>query len=114
MLWSVKAQRERIAMNARVTKVSLVVLLGLFLAPAVVWSADIGPFRVSGYLRQYTSINLQDVPETTQDDAWDVSMNRWALFLDAGTTTGPLRWTVSRASSIPITYWRPNRSAARS
>jgi len=80
-------------MNARVTKVSLVILLGLLLAPAVVWSAEIGPFRVSGYLRQYTSINLQDVPETTQDDAWDVSMNRWAFFLDAGTSTGPLRWT---------------------
>ena len=80
-------------MNARVMKCSLVVLLSLLLAPAVVWSAEIGPFSVNGYLRQYTSINLQNVPETAENDSWDISMNRWTLFLDAGTTTGPLRWT---------------------
>ena len=80
-------------MNARVTKCSLMILLGLLLAPAVVWSSDFGPFRLTGYLRQYTSMNLEDVPETTQDDSGDISMNRWTFFLDAGTTTGPLRWT---------------------
>jgi len=80
-------------MKARVAKCLMVTLLGLCFAPPVVWSSDFGPFRVSGYLRQYTSMNLEDVPETTQDDAGDISMNRWTLFLDATTSTGPLRWT---------------------
>ncbi len=80
-------------MKARVTKCSLAVLLSLSLAPAAVWSAEIGPFKVSGYLRQYTSFNLEDISETAQDDAGDMSMNRWAFFLDASTNTGPLRWT---------------------
>jgi hypothetical protein len=80
-------------MKARLAKCSLAVLLGLSLTPAVVWPSEVGPFRVTGYLRQYTSWNLEDIPETEADDAWDRSMNRWTAFLDASTTTGPLRWT---------------------
>lgn len=79
--------------KARVTKYSLAILLGLSLAPQTVWSTEVGPFEVNGYLRQYSSWNLGNPVETPEDDKWDMSMNRWALFVDATTRTGPLRWT---------------------
>ena len=93
-------------MKAKVTKCSLAVLLSLSLVPAAAWSSDFGPFKVSGYLRQYSSFNLQDVPETAKDDAGDMSMNRWTFFLDASTNTGPLRWTGRfRASYENLTHY---------
>lgn len=80
-------------MKARVTRYSLAVLLSLLLASPVAWSADVPPFKITGYLRQYSSFNLEDIPETDVDDKGDMSMNRWTAFLDATTNTGPLRWT---------------------
>lgn len=50
---------------------------------------DIG---VHGYLRQYISMNLQDVPETSEDDAYDLSMVRTQLRLDPRLVFGPLRF----------------------
>jgi hypothetical protein len=52
-----------------------------------------GGWKLSGWARQYLSINLEDVIETEQDDVWDLSMNRQSLFLDLNGPTGPLRWT---------------------
>ncbi len=80
-------------MKHRVTKYSMAILLGLALAPPAVSSFEVGPFRLKGYVRQYTSWNLEDVPETAADDSGDRSMNRWTLFLDSTGRTGPLRWT---------------------
>ncbi len=91
-------------MRARVTMSLLALLLGLSLASTAVQASDFGPFRVTGYLRQYTSWNLGNPPETPQNDRWDASMNRWTLFLDASTNTGPLRWTARfRASKEFLT-----------
>ncbi|RME34062.1 MAG: LysR family transcriptional regulator, partial [Gammaproteobacteria bacterium] len=80
-------------MNRKTTRGALALLLGMAVAPSAAWAAEIGPFHLKGYLRNYTSWNLEDVPETTADDAGDRSMNRWTLFLDMSGSTGPMRWT---------------------
>ena len=48
--------------------------------------------HVSGYMRTWASFNLQDPPETPQDDRGDLSMLRGALSLNADLKTGPLDW----------------------
>jgi len=72
------------------------------IAPLVIGSAaqpalgsvDLGgDWRMSGWLRQYLSFNLEDAVETQQDDKGDLQMNRQSLFLDIKGPTGPLRWT---------------------
>jgi len=71
---------------------SVALVLGTAAAPAA--AVDIGNWRVSGWVRQYLSWNMEDVGETAgHDDAWDLAMNRRSLFLDIFGTTGPLRWT---------------------
>ncbi|MEW7973821.1 MAG: DUF1302 family protein [Candidatus Thiodiazotropha endolucinida] len=54
---------------------------------------EVGSLTVNGYLRQYISVNLEDQPETTDDDAWETQMLRTSLFLDATLPTGQLNWT---------------------
>lgn len=49
-------------------------------------------FRVNGYLRAWSSFNLSDVPETQNDDEYDLSMLRAALRLDFDARTGPVKW----------------------
>jgi hypothetical protein len=49
-------------------------------------------FRLSGYVRSWASFNLQDVPETRQNDRGDLSMLRTSLSLNADAQTGPLQW----------------------
>jgi len=80
-------------MKPTVARHSLAVLLSVSLASPAFAAIDLPPFKITGYLRQYSSFNLEDVPETEADDKWDMSMNRWTAFLDATTNTGPLRWT---------------------
>jgi len=80
-------------MKANVKRWLPAILLGLCMVPTAVWSLDIGPFDVTGYVRQYSSFNLEDPPETATDDSWDMSMNRLTFYLGATTSTGPLRWT---------------------
>lgn len=77
------------------TIMTLVSLLGLSLAAQPVLAAfDLGNgWRLQGWVRQYLSINLEDVTETEEDDKHDLSMNRQSLFLDLKGPTGPLRWT---------------------
>ena len=55
-------------------------------------------FHVGGYVRAWTSFNLQDMPETAGDDQWKASMVRGSVLIDMDATTGPLQWkAVGRA-----------------
>jgi len=54
------------------------VVLTMFAAGAVHASS----LEVSGYVRQHFSFNLEDQPETSEDDKFDVSMARTTLRLD--------------------------------
>ena len=75
------------------TTISALLGVSLVLVAMPVMAIDIGPFKVSGYLRQYISTNLEDQPETDKDDAWTLQMNRSTFFLDVQADTGPLAWT---------------------
>ncbi|MEH6637934.1 MAG: DUF1302 family protein [Porticoccaceae bacterium] len=44
--------------------------------------ANASSLEVSGYVRQHLSFNLEDQPETTEDDKFDMSMARTTLRLD--------------------------------
>ena len=80
-------------MKQKIAQSSLAILLGLSMLPNTASSMEMGPFRLKGYVRQYTSWNLENIPETAVNDTGDRSMDRWSLFLDASGNTGPLRWT---------------------
>lgn len=49
-------------------------------------------FHVGGYLRGWTSFNMQDQPETKANDRWKASMVRGSALLDLDATTGPIKW----------------------
>ncbi|MDB5919408.1 MAG: LysR family transcriptional regulator [Massilia sp.] len=49
-------------------------------------------FHLGGYVRTWASFNLQDPPETKENDRGDLSMLRAAVLLDADLKTGPLQW----------------------
>lgn len=49
-------------------------------------------FHVGGYLRGWTSFNLQDLPETPGNDKWKASMIRGSALIDLDATTGPIKW----------------------
>lgn len=49
-------------------------------------------FHVGGYLRGWTSFNLQDMPETPGNDKWKASMIRGSALVDIDATTGPIKW----------------------
>lgn len=53
---------------------------------------DGGGLKLSGYVRSWASFNLQNVPETAENDRGDLSMLRGALSLNADLKTGPLNW----------------------
>lgn len=68
------------------------VLAALALAAGSAAADDGGPsFHLGGYLRAGVSINLQDAPETRQNDRGSLSMARGTLLLDADGEVGPLR-----------------------
>jgi hypothetical protein len=76
------------------TTIALVTALVSGLAAQPALAVDLGGgWKLSGWARQYLSINLEDAVETGEDDAWDLSMNRQTLFLDVNGPTGPLLWT---------------------
>ena len=55
-------------------------------------------FHLGGYVRGWTSFNLQDMPETKANDKWKPSMVRGSLLFDMDAKTGPLKWkAVGRA-----------------
>lgn len=49
-------------------------------------------FHLGGYVRGWTSFNLQNIPETPANDRWKPSMVRGSLLLDADATTGSAKW----------------------
>lgn len=61
-------------------------------APAVPEPTSDNSFHVGGYLRAWTSFNLQDQPETPANDKWKASMVRGSALLDLDATTGPVKW----------------------
>ena len=52
----------------------------------------LGGLHVSGYVRTWASFNLENPPETAENDRGDLSMLRGALSLNADLKTGPLNW----------------------
>jgi len=49
-------------------------------------------YNLSGYLRSTVAVNLQNQPETADDDTWSIPMFRNTLLLDLDVYTGPLTW----------------------
>ncbi|WP_440997988.1 DUF1302 family protein [Arhodomonas sp. SL1] len=85
------------------TLAGAVLPLSLGLTDAVA-AAEIGGFDVNGYVRQYLSWNLDDVPETEANDEGDLSMARTTLLLQARGDVGPGRVTaIGRASREVMT-----------
>ncbi|MQM36676.1 hypothetical protein KBTX_00665 [wastewater metagenome] len=69
-------------------------------------AAEIGGFDVNGYVREYLSWNLDDVPETSADDKGDLSMARTTALLQARGDVGPARVTaIGRATYEGMTNY---------
>lgn len=76
------------------SRLAMVLAAGLTLASSGSAFADdfADSIRIGGYLRGWASFNLQDVPDTTQNDRGDISMLRGSLLLDTSAKTGPIDW----------------------
>lgn len=61
-------------------------------ASAMDYGSDDFGFSMGGYVRGWSSFNLNDAPETSGDDRGKLSMLRASLLLDADAVTGPLSW----------------------
>jgi hypothetical protein len=72
--------------------------------PLNVQAGTLGDFQINGYVRQYLSFNLKDVPETESDDKYKMSMNRLSLLLQARGKLGTASVTaIGRVSREQIT-----------
>lgn len=79
-------------------------------------AAEVGPLKLSGYLRQDFSFNMADLPETAnKDDQWSLSMNRQTAFLEAFAPVGETRWTgrVRAVNEFLTPYERRLQTIAR-
>jgi len=47
---------------------------------------------IGGYVRSWVSFNLQDIPETSDNDKGKISMLRGSLLIDVDAGTGPIQW----------------------
>ena len=63
--------------------------LGSALLPGPAQAVEIGNFEFNGYVRHYMSFNLKDVPETSGDDKYEMSMNRLTLLGQLRGDLGP-------------------------
>jgi hypothetical protein len=61
------------------------VTASVFLVSSPASATDI---RISGYVRQHLATNLSDVPETQEDDKYDLAMSRTSLLLQADADLG--------------------------
>lgn len=78
--------------------------LGSVLVPGKVQAVEIGGFEFNGYVRHYMSFNLKDVPETSGDDKYEMSMNRLTLLGQLRGNLGPATLTaIGRVSREQIT-----------
>ncbi|WP_233464917.1 DUF1302 family protein [Paraburkholderia madseniana] len=70
---------------------------------------------LGGFVRTWASMNLQNHPETSRNDAGTLQMLRGSLELDAKLKTGPLTWTaVGRADrEVLTTYQKDLQNLAR-
>lgn len=68
-----------------------ILALALALTAGAAWGGDDADFHLGGYVRAAASFNLQDAPETRQDDRGDLSMLRGTLLLDGDARMGPVR-----------------------
>lgn len=66
-------------------------LISLALMAGTACAEDAPSFHLGGYLRAAASVNLQDAPETSQDDQGRLSMLRGTLLLDGEGQFGPVR-----------------------
>jgi hypothetical protein len=64
------------------------------LLPGKALAVEVGDFELNGYVRQYLSFNLDDVPETGDDDKYDLSMNRLQVLMQLQGKVGKARMTV--------------------
>ena len=69
-------------------------LSSLLVASSVAQAVEIGNSEWSGYVRQYTGINLKDVPETAEDDKYDIIKQRTSVLIQGHGSVGALDWTV--------------------
>lgn len=80
--------------------------LSLVMLPGGTQAAEIGNFSINGYVRQYLSFNLDDVPETSGDDKYELSMNRLTMLLQMRGDLGPAKITaIGRFSREQITNY---------
>ena len=49
-------------------------------------------FHIGGYAAAWAAFNLNNVPETPQNDRYDLNMLRGSISLNADLKTGPLQW----------------------
>src|SRR3990167_4832298 len=55
-------------------------------------SSEDNYIHVGGYVRGWSAFNLQDIPETEDNDRGKMSMLRGSLLLDVDAGTGPVQW----------------------
>ncbi len=87
---------------------AMLAVLGLGLAqmPGDAQAVEIGDFELNGYVRHYMSFNLEDVPETSADDKYKMSMNRLTLLAQLRGKLGPANLTaIGRVSREQITSY---------
>ena len=78
--------------------------LGATLMPGSAKAVEIGGFELNGYVRHYMSFNLDDVPETSGDDKYKMSMNRLTLLGQLRGNLGPATLTaIGRVSREQMT-----------
>ena len=58
---------------------------GALIDSSPIYAADV---RISGYVREHLASNLSDVPETPEDDKYDLAMARTTLLLQADADLG--------------------------
>jgi hypothetical protein len=73
----------------RPRKIAAAVLMAGIAGPAAAQGTGAEQmFQLSGYARTWASMNLQNPPETAQNDRYDLSMLRASLLLDGGVNLG--------------------------
>lgn len=68
-----------------------------------------GTFHLGGYVRGWLSFNMQNMPETRQNDKGKLSMQRESLLLDADASKGPFTFkAVARVDREQMTSFEKN------
>ena len=82
-------------MRFKLRSLSMMAVLGMAaLLPGKAQAVEVGNFHLNGYVREYLSFNLNDVPETAGNDKYELSMNRLQVLLQLRGNVGKARVTV--------------------